>query len=249
MVPLMSVSTKKKTLFISDLHLQANHPVITNTFLKLLQSTDSSVDGLYILGDLFETWIGDDDDSPFHQQIIQAMQAATQRGLKIYFMAGNRDFLIGKKFLQETGCHLLSEEEKINLYGIPVLLMHGDTLCTKDIAYLKWREKCQTAVWRNLFLLLPLSVRRYIATKLRAKSAAYTKSMQSDDLDATPDEVIRVMKKHHVLTLIHGHTHRPAMHELLVDGAAAMRIVLDAWHDHGSVLVWDENGEKELIEI
>src|SRR5579872_2380985 len=120
----------QKTLFISDLHLDSNQTAISTQFINLLENCDDSVDGLYILGDLFEAWIGDDDDTPFHREIMNALRNTTKKGIKIFFMHGNRDFLIGKKFLSATGCQLLKDEEQINLYGTPVLLMHGDTLCT-----------------------------------------------------------------------------------------------------------------------
>lgn len=243
------MKNSKKTLFISDLHLEESHPEITEIFLNLLKNCDSTVDQLYILGDLFETWIGDDDDSVFHRRIIQALHAATEKGLLIYLMVGNRDFLIGKKFLQKTGCKLLPDEKKIDLYGTPVLLMHGDTLCTRDVVYLNWRKKTRNPFMRTLFLLLPLSLRRKIAAKARAKSAAHTQSTQQEIMDVTHAEVERVMQKYNVNVLIHGHTHRPAIHEFSLQNKPATRIVLDAWHNHGSVLTWEENGNKKLLTI
>lgn len=241
------MTNSKKTLFISDLHLEENRSDIAAIFQKLLKNCDSGVDRLYILGDLFETWIGDDDDSPFHRSIIQALHEATANGLAIYLMVGNRDFLIGKKFLTETGCLLLPDETKIDLYGTPVLLMHGDTLCTQDVAYLKWRNITSNSLVRAFFLFLPLSIRRNIAAKARVKSAAHTQAANREIMDVTQSEVERVMQSHGVKVLIHGHTHRPAFHEFLLDGSPATRIVLDAWHDHGSVLIWHDDGSKELV--
>lgn len=232
----------KKTLFISDLHLNENNPGITQQFLQLLKSCDASVDALYILGDLFEAWIGDDDDTPFHYKIINALKEATQKGLLIYFMYGNRDFLIGKKFLRETGCKLLSDEEKISLYGTPVLLMHGDTLCTRDIAYLKARKIGRNRFFQFLFLLMPLKFRRNFANKMRLKSTLHTQSVAKEIMDVIQEEVERVMQKHNVRYLIHGHTHRPAFLEFSINGLQATRIILSAWHDHdSSALVWEEN--------
>ena len=236
----------RKTLFISDLHLEENHPEITQEFLKLLANCDSSIDALYILGDLFEAWIGDDHKTPFHQQIIRALKSTTEKGLPIYFMHGNRDFLIGKQFLRETGCKLLSDEEKITLYGTPVLLMHGDTLCTRDIAYLKARKWGHHRLLQFLFLLLPLKIRQKIADNMRKKSMQHTQSTAKEIMDVTQNEVERVMQKHHVHFLIHGHTHRPAIHPFSLNHQSFTRIVLAAWHGHGSVLVWDETGKKEL---
>lgn len=243
------VAARRKTLFVSDLHLEENQPTITSEFLQLLENCDSSVDALYILGDLFEVWIGDDNKTPFHQKIIGALKAATQKGLPIYFMHGNRDFLIGKQFLHETGCELLPDEKKIILYGTPVLLMHGDTLCTHDVAYLKARKKGRNRFLQFLFLLLPLKKRQAIADKMRAKSSLHKQAMAMEIMDVTPHEVERVMQKHQVNVLIHGHTHRPAIHQFFIHDAAATRIVLAAWHHHGNVLIWDETGKKEMIDV
>ena len=165
------MSGLRKTLFVSDLHLDESQPEITTQFLQLLHQLQPSVDALYILGDLFESWIGDDYEVPHYQQIITALKSVTARGTPIYFLYGNRDFLIGKKFLRETGCQLLPDETKIFLYGQPVLLMHGDTLCTKDIAYMKARKKMRNRYLQTLFLLLPLSVRINIATTVCAIKA------------------------------------------------------------------------------
>lgn len=165
-------------------------------------------------------------------------------------MRGNRDFLIGRRFAKITGCQILSDEEVISLYGTPVLLMHGDTLCTNDVAYLKWRKKARNRFLHTLFfLILPLSLRKKIAKKMRAASEQHSVRKSMDILDVTQEEVIRVMKKHQVQYLIHGHTHRPAFHSLTTQDQPATRIVLAAWHGHGNVLVWDERGEKELVDL
>lgn len=236
----------RKTLFISDLHIEESRPDIAEQFLKLLHHSDTSIDALYILGDLFEVWIGDDDDTPLHREIIRALKSATQNGLNIYFMYGNRDFMIGKRFLRETGCQLLSDEEKISLYGTPVLLMHGDTLCTRDIAYIKARKLGRNRLLQFIYSRLPLSTRRHIANKMRAKSMRHTQSVATDIMDVTPEEVERIMHHHAVSHLIHGHTHKPAFHTLTVANIPATRIVLPAWHDRGSVLIWDETGQITL---
>jgi UDP-2,3-diacylglucosamine hydrolase len=242
------MTTLKKTLFISDLHLDSQHPLITGWFLQLLKQDHSNVDALYILGDLFETWIGDDAKQEFHDEIIQALRTATQNGLPIYLMHGNRDFLIGRQFLQATGCQLLSDETIISLYGNNVLLMHGDTLCTRDTAYLKWRKIARNRLVQCLFLhLFPLHTRQKIANKMRAKSADYTQHAAAEIMDVTQEEVERVMKKHDVQFLIHGHTHQPNKHEFTLQQKPAMRIVLDAWHKQGNMLIWDSEGKKELI--
>ncbi len=240
--------TNHRTLFISDLHLDENHPNITAQFFQLLQDCDNSVDALYILGDLFEVWIGDDDNNPFHQQVIAALRAATRKGLPIYFMHGNRDFLIGKKFLQATGCQCLPEETKILLYGTPVLLMHGDTLCTRDIAYLRWRKIARNPLLQKiLFSLWPLSLRKKLADKMRARSMQHTKNTNLAQMDVTQEAVIQVMQKYQVDILIHGHTHRPGFFSLLLENKNATRIVLGAWHEGGNMLRWDDRGERKLL--
>ena len=245
------MTNHRKTLFISDLHLEEGRPDITRQFLQLLQnSPNNDVDALYILGDLFEAWIGDDDDTPFHREIIQALKTATQKGLPIYFLRGNRDFLIGKRFMRETGLKLLADEEKIMLYGTPVLLMHGDTLCTRDIAYLKWRKKSHNPILNTLcFSMWPLAFRRKFANKMRAKSAVHTQTVKKEIMDVTQEEVERVMQKHQVHHLIHGHTHRPNIHQFALDNTSATRIVLGAWHAHGHALIWDETGNRQLTEL
>lgn len=240
------MTNTRKTLLISDLHLQENEPDIARKFCDLLQSCDTSVDALYILGDLFETWVGDDDNTPFHRNIIESLHSATQKGLRIYFMYGNRDFLIGKRFLRETGCQLLADEEKISLYGTPVLLMHGDTLCTRDIAYLKARKLGRSWIFKFIFSRLPMSYRKNIAKKMREKSAKHTKAMTMEIMDVTQEAVLQRMHEHGVTHLIHGHTHRPDTHHFMLDGQPAARIVLGAWHHQGYVLEWHESGKTAV---
>lgn len=233
-----------KTFFISDVHLQENAPEITNLFFRFLDSCDESVDGIYILGDLFETWIGDDDASSYHLSILQALKKITDRGIPIYFLHGNRDFLIGKKFLKQTACQLIKDETKINLYGTPVLLMHGDTLCTLDLSYLKARKILRNRVSLFFFLLLPLKIRQKIAKKLRQKSVQHTQLSPANIMDATEEAIYDVMQKHQVLHLIHGHTHRPFVHELSFNQKTAKRFVLGAWHDEADLLVWPASTSK-----
>jgi UDP-2,3-diacylglucosamine hydrolase len=239
----------RKTLFISDLHLDENRPEMTEQFLRLLRDCDAGVDALYILGDLFEVWIGDDDDTVFHQVIIQALREATQRGVPIYFLHGNRDFLVGRKFKRSTGCEFVEDGTVIDLYHTPVLLMHGDTLCTRDFKYLKSRKLARNRLLQKLFLLLPLRVRRKLADKMRMASQRHTQSVPLEIMDVTLDEVEQVMREREANYLIHGHTHRMGMHQFTLNHAPAMRIVLGAWHHCGSVLIWDEAGRKELVEL
>jgi UDP-2,3-diacylglucosamine hydrolase len=234
-------------LFISDLHLEESRPDMAATFFKLLDQQAKQADALYILGDFFEAWIGDDDLTAFHQSVIQALHKATQGGLSIYFMHGNRDFLIGKRFLRATGCQLLPDEYVVQLGSTPTLLMHGDTLCTADAAYLKFRKKSRRWFFQQLFLLKSLATRRKIAEKMRAKSQEHTSTVADYIMDVAQAEVERVMKKHQVQHLIHGHTHRPAVHEFELNGLPATRTVLAPWHEQGSMLVCDDEGKWAMV--
>lgn len=238
-----------KTWFISDLHLDPGHPEITSQFIKLMHSADNTVNDIYILGDLFEVWIGDDDHGAFNDGIAELLAKTAGRGTRIHFMHGNRDFLIGKKFLAASGCDLLKDEEKINLYGTPVLLMHGDTLCTQDIHYLRARKFAHNKILQNIFLMLPVKLRKKIASGARHASTKHTSTTDAAIMDVTQIEVERMMRKHDVNTLIHGHTHRPNIHTFQADHQEKSRIVLPAWHNGGSVFEWRSDGTKEFIQI
>ena len=224
------------TLFIADLHLQTEEPAITAGFLRFLQGEARQADALYILGDLFEAWIGDDDPNPLHQQIASAIKAVVDAGVPCYFIHGNRDFLVGQRFARQSGMLLLAEEERLDLYGREVLIMHGDTLCTDDPGYLAFRAKVHTPWIQRLFQALPLFIRRRIAARMRADSKAANSSKSMDIMDVNPQAVVDVMERHHVQWLIHGHTHRPAVHELQANGQPAWRVVLGAWHSEGSMV-------------
>ena len=224
------------TLFIADLHLQTEEPAITAGFLRFLQGEARQAGALYILGALFEAWIGDDDPNPLHQQIASAIKAVVDAGVPCYFIHGNRDFLVGQRFARQSGMLLLAEEERLDLYGREVLIMHGDTLCTDDPGYLAFRAKVHTPWIQRLFLALPLLIRRRIAARMRADSKAANSSKSMDIMDVNPQAVVDVMERHHVQWLIHGHTHRPAVHELQANGQPAWRVVLGAWHSEGSMV-------------
>lgn len=234
-------------LFVSDLHLEEERPDITELFLNLLSISPSHIKALFILGDFFESWIGDDNYSPYNQRIIEKLRSVTKTGLPIYFMHGNRDFLIGKRFLKATGCILLPEECVINLYGRPTLLMHGDTLCTKDKAYLRFRKKTRNWLFQKLILMKSLKNRRELAEKMRAASHDYTRTQASYIMDVTQTEVERLMHKHKVQHLIHGHTHREAIHHFELNEQKATRTVLGAWHTEGRILVCKPDGRQDLI--
>ena len=224
------------TLFIAYLHLQTEEPAITAGFLHFLHGVARKADALYILGDLFEAWIGDDDPTPLHREIATAIKAVVDSGVPCYFIHGNRDFLLGKRFARESGMQLLPEEQLLDLYGRKVLIMHGDTLCTDDAGYLAFRAKVHKPWLQTLFLALPLFIRQRIAAKMRASSKAANTHKSVAIMDVNPDAVAATMGKHHVQCLIHGHTHRPDVHELLVDGKPAIRVVLGAWHTQGSMV-------------
>lgn len=238
------------TLFISDLHLEANHPEITHLFLEFLQKQAANADALYILGDFFELWIGDDEQTEFHQTIILALRALAQKGIPVYFMHGNRDFLIGKKFIQASGCQLLSDPTIINLYGTPTLLMHGDSLCTHDLTHQRFRAFANHPLAQHLFLMLPLKLRKRIGAKIRQKSRLHGQALKTTNpsiMDVTPSEINHIMQKHNVELLIHGHTHRPCIELFKLGKKSARRIVLSDWHQHGNALICDQEGNHRLI--
>ncbi|MBD8473504.1 UDP-2,3-diacylglucosamine diphosphatase [Pseudomonas sp. CFBP 8770] len=229
-------------LLISDLHLQEERPDITRAFLDFLGGRARSAEALYILGDFFEAWIGDDAMTPFQSSICAALRALSDGGTKIFLMHGNRDFLIGSSFCRKAGCSLLADPSVVRLNGEPVLLMHGDSLCTRDEGYMRLRRVLRNPL--TLFILrhLPLGTRHKLARKLRNESRAQTQMKARDIVDVTPEEVPQVMRQLGVATLIHGHTHRPAVHELQIGDLPARRIVLGDWDRQGWVLQVDEQG-------
>ncbi|WP_318367575.1 UDP-2,3-diacylglucosamine diphosphatase [Enterobacter sp.] len=224
------------TLFIADLHLQTEEPAITAGFLRFLAGTARDADALYILGDLFEAWIGDDDPNPLHHEIASAIKSLVDHGVPCFFIHGNRDFLLGKRFARQCGMTLLAEETVLELYGKRVLILHGDTLCTDDAGYQAFRAKVHQPWLQTLFLALPLFIRQRIAAKMRAGSKAANSSKSVAIMDVNPQAVIDVMEKHQVQHLIHGHTHRPDIHPLTANGEPAFRYVLGAWHSEGSMV-------------
>lgn len=229
-------------LLISDLHLQEERPDITRAFLDLLATRARSAQALYILGDFFEAWIGDDAMTPYQVSICQALRALSDTGTQVFLMHGNRDFLIGQAFCKAAGATLLPDPSVVELGGEPVLLMHGDSLCTRDEGYMKLRRYLRNPVSLWVLRHLPLRTRQKLARKLRSESRAQTRMKANDIVDVTPEEVPRVMQQHGVRTLVHGHTHRPAIHKLVVGDAPARRIVLGDWDRQGWALQVDEQG-------
>ncbi len=231
-------------LFVSDLHLEAERPDITRAFLHFLEQRASQAEALYILGDFFEVWIGDDGMDEFQRSIAAALRRLSASGTRIYLMHGNRDFLIGRRFCREAGCQLLREGSVVELYGKPVLLLHGDSLCTRDASYQRLRKRLRNPLSLWLLRNLPLSTRRKLARKLRDASRMRTREKAAEIVDVTPEAVPQVMAVHGVHTLIHGHTHRPAVHQLQIGGQHAQRIVLGDWDHQGWVLVVDPQGYR-----
>lgn len=233
-------------LFIADLHLCKEEPAITAGFLAFLRRDALKAEALYILGDLFEAWIGDDDPEPLHAEIAAALRELQQQNIPCYFIHGNRDFLIGRRFAAASGMTLLPEEQVVTLYNKQILIMHGDTLCTDDEGYQRFRRKVQQRWLQKLFLALPLFVRQRIAVKMRAGSKEANSSKASAIMDVNAQAVKETMACQRVNTLIHGHTHRPAVHQLEVNGLPAKRLVLGAWHTEGSMILVSEH-ETTLI--
>lgn len=228
-----------RTLFIADLHLCQEEPAITAGFLHFLQREAPHCDALYILGDLFEAWIGDDNPNPLHQQVARALRALP---VPVYFIHGNRDFLIGQRFAQACGMTLLPEEQVLTLYGHRLLIMHGDTLCTDDAGYLRFRAKVHNPWIQRLFLALPLWIRKRIAARMRADSKQANQHKSQTIMDVNQEAVVATMLRQQVPLLIHGHTHRPAIHTLSLQGETAQRAVLGAWHSRGSMIQLDASG-------
>ncbi|MDQ5908745.1 MAG: UDP-2,3-diacylglucosamine hydrolase [Pseudomonadota bacterium] len=231
------------TLFISDLHLDPRRPAMTGLLLKFLEQPAREAEALYILGDLFEAWIGDDDDAEPGPTVAAALRTLTGVGVPVYFLHGNRDFLLGERFAAASGVQLLPESVVIELAGEPVLLLHGDTLCIDDREYQAFRAQVRHPAWQAQILALPLAQRRALAGQLRETSRQVAQQKATDIIDVNLAEVDRVMLAHGVQRLIHGHTHRPAIHDLRLEGQPAQRAVLGDWQEQqGSVLRCDASG-------
>ena len=229
------------TLFISDLHLSNERPDKIGLFKKLLEGPARKADALYILGDLFETWAGDDDDTPPHPDIISTLAGYTGSGHKLFVMRGNRDYLMGKDFVHKTGATSLPDQIVIDLYGSKTLLMHGDTLCTKDVKYQVFRRLFNNPFAIKLFLLVPFSIRQKIWHGVRNLTRKTTARKSPYIIDVFPPEVEKVMLASKVNILIHGHTHHEAIHEFELRGTRSRRYVLGDWYDKDSVLVANKN--------
>ena len=235
-------------LFISDLHLAANRPEISTLFVHFLETRARQAKALYILGDLFEVWFGDDMILPDYHPAIAAMKALSDSGVPLYLMHGNRDFFMGEKLMQLCGATLLDDPAVIDLDGVPTLLMHGDTLCTDDVEYMKFRAMVRNPQWQAEVLSKSPEERLALAKKFRDMSKAETSNKAEDIMDVNQAEVERMFSTHPVQRLIHGHTHRPAIHDLNLNGQSVQRIVLGDWYAQGSVLVC-EDGQCQLEKL
>ncbi len=236
------------TLFVSDLHIDASVPEITEQFLNLLNTEGRAADALYILGDFFESWVGDDAPDPSQVAAMAGLRALTTAGVPCFVMHGNRDFLLGAQFCELTGARLLPDPLIVTLYGEPVLVTHGDALCTDDRAYQRLRATVRDPGWQRQFLALSVAARRALAGAARAGSQAHTAALEYTVADVNQDSVAAALRAADVTTLLHGHTHRPAIHALTVDARPCTRIVLGDWHARGSVLRWDHGG-PELVSL
>lgn len=227
------------TLFISDLHLEESQAQGWTRFLEFIKRDATQADALYILGDLFEVWVGDDDQSPFNQRIQSALYQLHQRKIPIYLLPGNRDFLLGSDFAKAAGCQILSDPCVVQLYGRPTLLLHGDLLCTQDHAYLAFREQARQPQYQQFFLQKPLSERKAIANQLRMASQQHTENASEAIMDATPSEIPKLIKHYQVSQMIHGHTHRPSINYIEMEQKTSLRhIVLSDWHTQGNALFY-----------
>jgi len=229
------------TLFVSDLHLHASRPAITALFLAFLRDEAAHAEALYILGDLFEAWLGDDADDALANEVRTALLQLRGKGVALSLMRGNRDFLFGPRIAADTQARLLPDPCVVDLYGEPTLLMHGDLLCSDDRAYLNFRSQVRDAAWQQSFLAMPLAERAAFAARARAASSERQAGLKEEGAletitDANAETIARTMARYGVRRLIHGHTHRPAIHSLSVNGAPALRIVLGDWYEQGSVL-------------
>ncbi len=234
------------TFFISDLHLASDQPRLFAAFNAFLRGPARNADALYILGDFFDAWIGDDDDDEFLTGVKNALRLYSAAGTTVYVLHGNRDFLLGETFAEQTGSILLAESTVIDLYGRKVLVMHGDSLCTQDSEYQQFRSMVRNPGWQQQVLGLPLPQRRLMAANLRRQSQSMNAIKAEDIMDVTPEEVTRAFRNADVDLLIHGHTHRPFRHQVSINGSDAERIVLGAWHDRGWFLEAGTDGDLDL---
>ena len=238
-----------KHLFISDLHLAPERPDIIQLFVQFMNNQAAQAESLYILGDLVEYWLGDDDEAEGLSEAFSAMKEQSDNGLNIYLMHGNRDFLMGEDLAQRAGCKLIHEPYVASLNNSSALLLHGDILCTDDLRYMELRKVLRNPAWQDNFLSKPLIERKQMALALRQQSKEDTQSKSSDIMDVNEQAVIDAFIDNDVLLMIHGHTHRPAIHDININNKPAKRIVLGDWYSQGSVLEIDDSNNFHLSQI
>jgi UDP-2,3-diacylglucosamine hydrolase len=231
-------------LFISDLHLDASRPHITRLFRDFVRVEASKAQALYILGDLFEAWIGDDAVDETADQVALALSGLHEHGVPCFFIHGNRDFLLGDGYARRARMTLLPDPSVVDVHGERVLLMHGDTLCTDDAPYQAFRMQARNPQWQRAFLARPVAERQAFAAQARAESQRYTRSAGEAITDVNAGEVRSALHAHGVRRMIHGHTHRPAIHAIELDDAPAERAVLGDWYEQGSVLQWTQESRS-----
>ena len=232
------------TLFISDLHLEAGRPEIGEQFLSFLSDEARDAEALYILGDLFEVWLGDDDPNPYYTSMKVAIRELTDSGVPVFFMHGNRDFTIGDIFSGETGVEILDDPVVVDLYGQSVLLSHGDALCTDDVQYQRVRAMTRNPEWQAMMLAKSIEERIAFSIQARKDSMAHSNSVSAEIMDVNLEAVVATLRQHGTSIMLHGHTHRPAIHDVDLGNRLATRIVLGDWFEQGSVVRWDENGPR-----
>lgn len=230
------------TLFISDLHLTPSRPDITECFVTFMRTEAPKADALYVLGDLFEFWVGDDDKTPFANQIRTEFKALTDSGVRVFFIQGNRDFLLGKRFCKQTRITLLDDVCTIDLYGKKAVILHGDTLCTDDVDYQKFRKTVHQPWLQWVFNHIPWFIKKKIVAKVQSDIRDDKSNKSLDIMDVNQSEVENVMSQYCVDLMIHGHTHRPDTHHFDVNGVKKTRIVLGDWYTQGSVLQVNSDG-------
>ena len=229
-------------LFVSDVHLSALRPERTDAFLAFLQGPCRQASRLVLLGDVFDEWLGDDDRRPPHEQVVEALAALTRHGVRVDFCWGNHDFLVGERFHDRSGCHPLTDPSVIPVHGTPVAVLHGDTLCTRDEDYQRWRATFTDPAMQQQFLALPFQQRVQRAAALRHGSMQATRLKPQDIMDVTPEAVLETLERLGVRHMVHGHTHRPGMHPLQLPGGPGQRIVLGDWYATEQLLHWDTGG-------
>lgn len=227
---------------ISDLHLDEKNPALCRAFFNYLDTLPEDTEALYILGDFFEAWVGDDDDLPFHENIRQRLKQLTQSGMPVFFMHGNRDFLVQDLFAKQTGCQIIPDPYILHYHEQTIALLHGDSLCTDDVEYQAFRAQMRDPNVQNMLLSQSLTERRALAQSLRDNSKEANSNKAEDIMDINQAELEKVMSDLQVKTLIHGHTHRPAKHRFVRDGENMSRIVLGDWNTHGWEIVIHKNG-------